>query len=192
MEPGSPGSQTIQGKGNSDFIPLLPCGHIQNMVKAMEVNPDRKTRVEPQRRLVVNTDNFSATPATKLGPIVFLWILLVWLREVGSNCLGSALFPCIITSLGERKNLSSNHLLPYRPCLFNFWKEGQGNLNISGIKGTGKPLQYFALNVTINHNSEMEGNGDHHNKMHWINVWIRGPKSFCCYSFSMNVINCSL
>lgn len=31
-------------------------------------------------------------------------------------------------------------------------EEGQGNHNISGVKGTGKPLNYFALHIALFHN----------------------------------------
>lgn len=50
--------------------------------------------------------------------------------------------------------------MPFSFCLFNFWKEGRVNFNITNEKGTGKPLHLSDVNVTINHNWEMERSSD--------------------------------
>lgn len=59
MELKSPGKQLIRGKENHNFKPPLLCGHIQNMEKAMELDPE----------LAVNMDNFLATSLAKLSQI---------------------------------------------------------------------------------------------------------------------------
>lgn len=46
----------------------------------MEINLDRKSRVEPQRQLALNTDNLLPTPEAKLVPNVMPCILLDQLR----------------------------------------------------------------------------------------------------------------
>lgn len=50
----------------------------------------------------------------------------------------------------------SSHQMPQKSMAWLYqWVEelrGQGNLNISNAKGTGKLLHYFALDVILNHN----------------------------------------
>lgn len=60
------------------------------------------------------------------------------------------------TSLGEKKTPISNLLL-----YFNFLEEGENNSNICDARGTGKPLHYSTLDITMNHKCEMEVSSDH-------------------------------
>lgn len=66
----------------------------------MEVNPDRKFRLEPRRWLDVNTDNHPATPATKSASnlIICIPLVLVNTDESEELCgLGSTRPSYIIT-----------------------------------------------------------------------------------------------
>lgn len=79
----------FRGRKKPDYNLCLPCSHIQTLKKAMKVNPSRKSEVEPQRRMAVNTNNLLVTSVAKLAPIVFHWILSVWPRWGGACGLDS-------------------------------------------------------------------------------------------------------
>lgn len=74
----------------------------------------------------------------------------------------------------RRNSLNSNHVQPDRICLFKIWDKGRGKLNIPG-----KPLNYDALDVNIDHNCGLKGSDDYSSSKcnNWMNKWMNDHSS---------------
>lgn len=105
MEIDSIGRQSTHGKANPYSKTPLSCGYIQNMGKALKVNPDRKHEVESRRLVVLNTDNIPGTPAAKLplNLMPCIPLVLVSTAKRRTCSLHSARLPYTIACLGEGK-----------------------------------------------------------------------------------------
>lgn len=102
----------------------------------MELNPQRK----PRRRLAVYTDNLTVNAKIEA---LYLFVFCRYRCEVGGGI-------ATIYHLVGRKTLNSN------PC----GDDGRINFNTPGEKGSGKSLDDYDLNVTMNNNWAIEGCGD--------------------------------